>query len=52
MVPRGSSRVQGYKTGAENLRGSREYHLRFDDGDKDDAVEETLVMPYEVSFSF
>ena len=47
--------VQGFRTkttGAKNLRGSREYHVRFDDGDEDRKLKEILVMPYEVSFSF
>jgi hypothetical protein len=45
--------IQGYRkneTGStKNLKGSREYHVKFDDGGEDKRINELFVMPYNVS---
>jgi hypothetical protein len=44
--------IQGYKkneNGTKNLKGSRQYHVKFDDGDEDKRIDEIYVMPYDVS---
>jgi hypothetical protein len=46
--------IQSYRkleTGAKNLKGSRLYHVKFDDGDEDKKIHEIYVMPSNVSWT-
>jgi hypothetical protein len=36
------------KSGVKNYRGSRTYHVRYEDGDEDTKLEEQLVVPFKV----